>query len=168
MQMKAIRVVAGILAIERVAGNWHTESPFRGCVHAQLVGASCEGAECDAAVAGRDVGEFVIGDSILSAVEVYPLARTVEPVGRKRQRDAAAAQEEIAQMEFTASAGGGMVEAVVMGDNTLKSVKIDPDGFHIMKKSTYSGMFGDYSSYSEEYDELSGDPAGSEGSDETD
>ena len=43
------------------------------------------------------------------------------------QRDAAAAQEEIAQMEFTASAGGGMVEAVVMGDNTLKSVKIDPD-----------------------------------------
>ncbi|MBU5627148.1 ABC transporter ATP-binding protein [Oscillibacter sp. MSJ-2] len=34
-------------------------------------------------------------------------------------------------------------------------VKIDPDGFHIMKKSDYSGKFGDYSSYSEEYDELS-------------
>jgi spermidine/putrescine transport system ATP-binding protein len=34
-------------------------------------------------------------------------------------------------------------------------VKIDPDGFHIMKKSRYSGKFGDYSSYSEEYDELS-------------
>lgn len=34
-------------------------------------------------------------------------------------------------------------------------VKIDPDGFHIMKKSEYSGKFGDYSSYSEEYDELS-------------
>ena len=33
-------------------------------------------------------------------------------------------------------------------------VKIDPDGFHIMKKSKYSGMFGDYSSYSEEYEEL--------------
>ena len=33
-------------------------------------------------------------------------------------------------------------------------VKIDPDGFHIMKKSPYSGMFGDYSSYSEEYEEL--------------
>ena len=46
---------------------------------------------------------------------------------QKMQRAAAAAQEEIAQMEFTASAGGGMVEAVVMGDNTLKSVKIDPD-----------------------------------------
>ena len=29
-------------------------------------------------------------------------------------------------------------------------VKIDPDGFHIMKKSAYSGKFGDYSSYSDE------------------
>ena len=33
-------------------------------------------------------------------------------------------------------------------------VKIDPDGFHIMKKSEYSCQFGDYSSYSEEYEEL--------------
>ena len=33
-------------------------------------------------------------------------------------------------------------------------VKIDSDGFHIMKKSEYSGQFGDYSSYSEEYEEL--------------
>ena len=33
-------------------------------------------------------------------------------------------------------------------------VKIDPEGFHIMKKSEYSVMFGDYSSYSEEYEEL--------------
>ena len=33
-------------------------------------------------------------------------------------------------------------------------VKIDPDGFHITKKSEYSGQFGDYSSYSEEYEEL--------------
>ena len=33
-------------------------------------------------------------------------------------------------------------------------VKIDPEGFHIMKKSEYSGLFGDYSSYSEEYEEL--------------
>jgi len=33
-------------------------------------------------------------------------------------------------------------------------VKIDPDGFHIMHKSEYSGRFGDYSSYSDEYDEL--------------
>ena len=33
-------------------------------------------------------------------------------------------------------------------------IKIDPDGIHVMKKSRYSGMFGDYSSYSEEYDEI--------------
>ena len=33
-------------------------------------------------------------------------------------------------------------------------IKIDPDGIHVMKKSAYSGMFGDYSSYSEEYEEL--------------
>lgn len=33
-------------------------------------------------------------------------------------------------------------------------IKIDPDGIHVMKKSHYSGMFGDYSSYSEEYDEI--------------
>ena len=43
-------------------------------------------------------------------------------------------------------------------------VKIDPDGFHIMKKSPYSGMFGDYSSYSAEYDELNEGP--DEGEDE--
>ena len=35
-------------------------------------------------------------------------------------------------------------------------IKIDPDGIHVMKKSGYSGMFGDYSSYSEEYEEISG------------
>ncbi len=32
---------------------------------------------------------------------------------------------------------------------------IEPDAIHIMKKSEYSGMFGDYSSFSEEFDELS-------------
>ena len=33
-------------------------------------------------------------------------------------------------------------------------IKLDPDSIHVMKKSRYSGMFGDYSSFSEEYDEL--------------
>ena len=33
-------------------------------------------------------------------------------------------------------------------------IKIDPDGIHVMKKSPYSGMYGDYSSFSDEYDEL--------------
>ncbi|MCL2402330.1 MAG: ABC transporter ATP-binding protein [Oscillospiraceae bacterium] len=34
-------------------------------------------------------------------------------------------------------------------------IKIDPDGIHIMKKSEFSGVFGDYSSYSAEYDDIS-------------
>ena len=38
---------------------------------------------------------------------------------------------------------------------------LEPDAIHIMKKSKYSGMFGDYSSYSNELDELS-DPGGEE------
>ena len=42
-------------------------------------------------------------------------------------------------------------------------IKIDPDGIHIMKKSEYSGLFGDYSSFSDEYDELSGGEEKTEG-----
>ncbi len=48
-------------------------------------------------------------------------------------------------------------------------IKIDPDGIHVMKKSAYSGMFGDYSSYSEEYDEIGDatmEPGGEDSGDE--
>lgn len=34
-------------------------------------------------------------------------------------------------------------------------LNIIPDAIHIMKKSKYSGLYGDYSSFSEEFDELS-------------
>ena len=34
-------------------------------------------------------------------------------------------------------------------------IKIDPDGIHVMKKSAYSGMFGNRWSFSEEYEEMS-------------
>jgi spermidine/putrescine transport system ATP-binding protein len=34
-------------------------------------------------------------------------------------------------------------------------IRINPEDIHIMKRSLYSGMFGDYSSYSAEYDEMS-------------
>ena len=37
------------------------------------------------------------------------------------------------------------------------SIRLNPEDIHIMKKSEYSGMFGDYSSYSAEYDELTED-----------
>ncbi len=33
-------------------------------------------------------------------------------------------------------------------------IRLGPEDIHIMKKSEYSGMFGDYSSYSAEYDEI--------------
>ena len=39
------------------------------------------------------------------------------------------------------------------GDNV--GLYIEPDAIHIMKKSKYSGLYGDYSSFSEEFDELS-------------
>lgn len=38
-------------------------------------------------------------------------------------------------------------------DRTI-GIRLNPEDIHIMKKSAYSGMFGDYSSYSEEFDEL--------------
>ena len=34
-------------------------------------------------------------------------------------------------------------------------INVEPDAIHIMKKSRYSGLYGDYSSFSEEFDELS-------------
>ena len=34
-------------------------------------------------------------------------------------------------------------------------IYLEPDAIHVMKKSKYSGMFGDYSSFSDEMDELS-------------
>ena len=40
-------------------------------------------------------------------------------------------------------------------------ISLEPDAIHIMKKSKYSGMFGDYSSFSNELDELS-NPGGEE------
>ena len=39
-----------------------------------------------------------------------------------------------------------------VGDNV--GLFIEPDAIHIMKKSEYSGLYGDYSSYSEEMDEM--------------
>lgn len=39
--------------------------------------------------------------------------------------------------------------------NERVGLYIEPDAIHIMKKSKYSGMFGDYSSFSNELDELS-------------
>jgi spermidine/putrescine transport system ATP-binding protein len=42
-----------------------------------------------------------------------------------------------------------------VGPNEKIGVYIEPDAIHIMKKSEFSDMFGDYSSFSDEFDELS-------------
>ena len=44
-------------------------------------------------------------------------------------------------------------EKAEVGDRIGISIK--PDEIQIMKKSEYSGLYGDYSSFSEEFDELS-------------
>ncbi len=41
-------------------------------------------------------------------------------------------------------------------------IRLNPEDIHVMHKSEYSGMFGDYSSYSAEYDELTEDAADEE------
>ena len=41
-----------------------------------------------------------------------------------------------------------------LDENAVVGLSLDPDAIHIMKKSEYSGMFGDYSSFSDEVDEL--------------
>ena len=40
---------------------------------------------------------------------------------------------------------------------TTVGIRLNPEDIHIMHKSEYSGMYGDYSSYSAEYDELTED-----------
>ena len=46
---------------------------------------------------------------------------------QKLQSDMAALQEELKSREYSASAGGGMVTAVVNGDHQLLSIAIKPD-----------------------------------------
>ena len=43
------------------------------------------------------------------------------------------------------------------GVGSTIGIRLNPEDIHIMHKSEYSGMFGDYSSYSAEYDELTED-----------
>lgn len=46
-------------------------------------------------------------------------------------------------------------------------IRLEPEDIHIMHKSEYSGMFGDYSSYSAEYDEMDDPDLYPEGEEET-
>ena len=42
-----------------------------------------------------------------------------------------------------------------VGVNEKIGLYIEPDAIHVMKKSEFSDMFGDYSTFSEEMDRLS-------------
>ena len=56
-----------------------------------------------------------------------------------------------------------------VAENSLIGLFIEPEAIHVMKKSEYSGMFGDYSTFSEEMDHLSDpdpDPEAEEEEDE--
>jgi hypothetical protein len=44
-----------------------------------------------------------------------------------------------------------------VAENTQIGLFIEPEAIHVMKKSEYSGLFGDYSTFSDEMDHL-GDP----------
>lgn len=46
---------------------------------------------------------------------------------QKMQQDIENAKKEIVETEFKSIVGGGLVEAVMMGDRTLKSIKIKPE-----------------------------------------
>ena len=52
---------------------------------------------------------------------------------QKMQESMLKAQEEIAQMESTGTAGGGMVTATVTGTSTLKSIEIKPDDIDMLQ-----------------------------------
>ena len=46
---------------------------------------------------------------------------------QKMQAELAKAQDEIKDMEYEATAGGGMVKVVATGDMAIKSIVIDPE-----------------------------------------
>ena len=46
---------------------------------------------------------------------------------QRMQAELAKAQDEIKDMEFEATAGGGMVKVVATGDMAVKSIAIDPE-----------------------------------------
>ena len=46
---------------------------------------------------------------------------------QRMQAELAQAQDEIKDMEFEATAGGGMVKVVATGDMAVKSIAIDPE-----------------------------------------
>ena len=64
---------------------------------------------------------------------------------QKMQEEMAKAKKELEESEFSSSVGGGMVEAKMMGDRTLKSISIkpevvDPDDVEILEDLIVSAV----------------------------
>ena len=53
--------------------------------------------------------------------------KTMMKQAQRMQAELAKAQDEIKDMEFEATAGGGMVKVVATGDMAVKSIAIDPE-----------------------------------------
>ena len=52
---------------------------------------------------------------------------------QKMQAELAKAQDEIKDMEYEATAGGGMVKVVATGDMAIKSIVIDPEDVDMLQ-----------------------------------
>ena len=52
---------------------------------------------------------------------------------QQMQLELARAQEEIQSMTYTATAGGGMVEATALGSGSIESLKIDPEDVEMLE-----------------------------------
>lgn len=64
---------------------------------------------------------------------------------QKMQQDMEATKEEIYATEFKATAGGGMVEVSMMGNRTLKQIKlkpeiVDPDDIEMLEDLIIAGI----------------------------
>ena len=64
---------------------------------------------------------------------------------QRMQQEVEAKKREINATEFIGTAGGGMVEVVMMGDRTLKNVKfkpeiVDPDDIEMLEDLTLAAL----------------------------
>ena len=75
---------------------------------------------------GRSVNPFESKKSVSRGTSGAGSRRMLEQL-QGLQEEMLDAQEEIAQKSFSATAGGGIVEAVVTGDRKLKALTVDPE-----------------------------------------
>ena len=109
-------------------------------------------------------------NKVFDCVDDFPLNEKVDVVVRPEDIDIVPVKDGMLTGTVTSITFKGMQYDVIVDFKGFKwliqttdspevgqriGIRIVPDGFHIMHKSKYSGLYGDYSSFSEEYDELS-------------